>query len=76
MPRVIAAARATVDCTSRYRACAANAPPICPARQRAAGRARWLSWASLAYMTAEGAIAIVTAVLAGSVALLGLAPTR
>ena len=34
-----------------------------PAWQRAAGRARWLSWASLAYMTAEGAIAIAAAVL-------------
>jgi type VI protein secretion system component VasF len=41
-----------------------------PAWQRAAGRARWLSWASLACMTAEEAIAIA-AVLAGSVALLG-----
>jgi divalent metal cation (Fe/Co/Zn/Cd) transporter len=40
--------------------------------QRAAARARWLSWASLAYMAAEGAVAIAAAVLAGSVALLGL----
>lgn len=39
---------------------------------RAAARARWLSWASLAYMAAEGAVAIAAAVLAGSVALLGL----
>jgi divalent metal cation (Fe/Co/Zn/Cd) transporter len=38
---------------------------------QAASRARLLSWLSLAYMTAEGAIAIVAAVLAGSVALLG-----
>ncbi len=38
---------------------------------RAASRARLLSWLSLAYMTAEGVIAIVAAVLAGSVALLG-----
>lgn len=43
-----------------------------PAWHRAASRARWLSWASLAYMTAEGAIALIAAVLAGSVALLGL----
>ena len=43
-----------------------------PAWRRAASQAKWLSWASLAYMTAEGAIAIVAAVLAGSVALLGL----
>jgi divalent metal cation (Fe/Co/Zn/Cd) transporter len=40
--------------------------------QRAAAQARWLSWASLAYMAAEGAVAITAAVLAGSVALLGL----
>ncbi len=38
---------------------------------QAASRARLLSWLSLAYMTAEGVIAIVAAVLAGSVALLG-----
>jgi divalent metal cation (Fe/Co/Zn/Cd) transporter len=38
---------------------------------RAAGRARLLSWLSLAYMAAEGTIAIIAAVLAGSVALLG-----
>lgn len=42
-----------------------------PAWHRAAARARRLSWLSLAYMSAEGAIAIVAAVLAGSVALLG-----
>src|SRR3954470_22267092 len=39
--------------------------------QRAARRARLLSWLSLAYMAAEGAIAITAAVIAGSVALLG-----
>lgn len=39
--------------------------------QAAARRARLLSWLSLAYMTAEGGIAIVAAVLASSVALLG-----
>jgi divalent metal cation (Fe/Co/Zn/Cd) transporter len=40
--------------------------------QRAAARASLLSWASLFYMAAEGAVAIAAAVLAGSVALLGL----
>jgi divalent metal cation (Fe/Co/Zn/Cd) transporter len=35
------------------------------------GRANALAWFSLAYMTAEGAIAVTAAVLAGSVALLG-----
>jgi divalent metal cation (Fe/Co/Zn/Cd) transporter len=39
--------------------------------QRAARRARLLSWLSLVYMAAEGAIAIIAAILAGSVALLG-----
>ena len=39
--------------------------------QRAARRARLLSWLSLAYMAAEGGIAIIAAVIAGSVALLG-----
>jgi divalent metal cation (Fe/Co/Zn/Cd) transporter len=38
---------------------------------RLARVARWLSWASLAYMAAEGGIAVVAAVMAGSVALLG-----
>ena len=38
----------------------------------AASQAKWLSWASLAYIAAEGAIAITATVLAGSVALLGL----
>lgn len=37
----------------------------------AARRVRILSWLSLVYMAAEGAVAIVAAVLAGSVALLG-----
>lgn len=36
-----------------------------------ARRAKWLSWFSLAWMTAEGAIAILAGVLAGSVALVG-----
>jgi divalent metal cation (Fe/Co/Zn/Cd) transporter len=43
-----------------------------PAWRRAASQAKRLSWVSLAYMTAEGAIAIIAAILAGSVALLGL----
>lgn len=38
---------------------------------QAAQRAKWLSWLSLAYMAVEGAVALVAAVLAGSVALLG-----
>ncbi|MFC0431960.1 cation diffusion facilitator family transporter [Kutzneria buriramensis] len=39
--------------------------------RRDARQARLLSWLSLAYMAAEGTVAIVAAVLAGSVALLG-----
>jgi divalent metal cation (Fe/Co/Zn/Cd) transporter len=42
-----------------------------PRWHRAAGQARLLSWLSLAWMAAEGAIAITAAVIAGSVALLG-----
>jgi divalent metal cation (Fe/Co/Zn/Cd) transporter len=38
---------------------------------RASSRARLLSWLSLAYMTAEGVVAITAGALAGSVALLG-----
>jgi divalent metal cation (Fe/Co/Zn/Cd) transporter len=38
---------------------------------RAARRARFLSWLSLAWMGAEGAIAIVAGILAGSIALIG-----
>ena len=38
---------------------------------RLATRVKVLSWASLAYMTLEGSIAIVAGVLAGSVALIG-----
>ena len=40
-------------------------------RRRLAARARLLSWVSLAYMGAEGAIAIIAGVMAGSVALIG-----
>jgi hypothetical protein len=43
-----------------------------PAWRRAASHARWLSWASLVYMAAEGAIGITAAILVGSVALLRL----
>lgn len=38
---------------------------------RLAGRVKLLSWASLAYMTLEGTVAIVAGILAGSVALVG-----
>lgn len=39
--------------------------------ERLAARARFLSWLSLAWMTAEGAIGITAGVLAGSIALVG-----
>jgi divalent metal cation (Fe/Co/Zn/Cd) transporter len=38
---------------------------------RLARRARWLSWASLAYMTVEGAVALTAGLVAGSIALIG-----
>ena len=56
------------------------APPTAPQQQsvlkpaerdRLIRRAKALSWLSLAYMTAEGTIAITAAILASSVALLG-----
>ena len=40
-------------------------------RDRLIRRAKTLSWLSLAYMTVEGAVAIIAAILASSVALLG-----
>ena len=40
-------------------------------RHRLAARVRLLSWVSLGYMAAEGAIAILAGVLAGSIALVG-----
>ena len=46
-------------------------PPGSPAWQRQAKLARLLSWLSLIYMAAEGAIAVTAALIAGSVALLG-----
>ena len=56
-------------------AIATGALPLAPAGGERwltlARRARWLSWLSLAVMTAEGAIAITAGVLAGSVALVG-----
>ena len=47
------------------------APIDAEAYRRLAGRAKRLSWVSLAYMTIEGGIAILAGVLAGSVALIG-----
>lgn len=54
----------------------APAPPAAPeassaARDRLIGRVKLLSWASLAWMTVEGAVAIIAGILAGSVALIG-----
>jgi divalent metal cation (Fe/Co/Zn/Cd) transporter len=49
----------------------ARAPLDRRERDRLIARARTLSWLSLAYMTAEGAIGITAAILASSVALLG-----
>lgn len=51
--------------------CVSTAPVRDAGWHRAARQARLLSWLSLAYMAAEGTIAIIAAILAGSVALLG-----
>lgn len=40
---------------------------------RAASYARWLAWASLAWMTAEGAVGLIAGFTAGSIALVGWA---
>jgi len=54
----------------------ALSPPIAAAitrerYARLAGRVRWLSWLSLAWMTVEGAVAIAAGVAASSIALVG-----
>jgi divalent metal cation (Fe/Co/Zn/Cd) transporter len=38
---------------------------------RLARRAKWLSWASLGYMTLEGLVAVLAGIAAGSIALIG-----
>ncbi len=49
----------------------AGAPVGRETYQRLASRAKLLSWASLAYMTIEGGVAVLAGILAGSVALIG-----
>ena len=69
----------TADHAARQAACSEDgccssgvAAPVREAGwQRAARQARLLSWLSLAYMAVEGAVSILAAALAGSVALLG-----
>ncbi len=65
-PEPATAWRAATDSTHQIPAITQDA-----SWQRAARQARLLSWLSLAYMAAEGGIAIIAAVIAGSVALLG-----
>jgi len=43
-------------------------PQGSPAWHRAANRAKRLSWLSLLYMGVEGAVAVIAAILAGSIA--------
>jgi divalent metal cation (Fe/Co/Zn/Cd) transporter len=58
--------------TSRPIALRTGPPPIgLEERHRLAARVRLLSWVSLVYMAAEGGIAILAGVLAGSIALIG-----
>lgn len=58
-------------CGAQAGHCGAETTSRGPGWHRAARRARLLSWLSLLYMTAEGAVAIGAAVVSGSVALLG-----
>lgn len=61
-----------VELPSAVAAPAVAAPALPQAEfARLAARARFLSWLSLAWMTAEGAIAITAGVMAGSIALIG-----
>jgi divalent metal cation (Fe/Co/Zn/Cd) transporter len=55
-PAVLPSARPSID-REEYR--------------RLAGRAKWLSWLSLAWMTVEGAVAITAGIVASSIALVG-----
>ena len=47
------------------------AAPGSPAYLREARKAKWLSWASLAYMALEGIVAVAAGIVAGSIALIG-----
>jgi len=59
--------------TDNARAAGAGVPRTDPAWQRAAHRARALSWVSLVWMTAEGTIGLVAGVQAQSISLTGWA---
>jgi divalent metal cation (Fe/Co/Zn/Cd) transporter len=65
--QIVASAACSDEC--------AAAPPVSPDERwrRAARSARWLAWASLAWMTAEGVAGLVAGFAAGSVALVGWA---
>jgi divalent metal cation (Fe/Co/Zn/Cd) transporter len=56
---------------SAYRAPPAAAGRDAREQDRLIGRAKALSWLSLAWMTVEGAVGVIAALIAGSVALLG-----
>ena len=55
--------------------CAAPAAPVVPDAGwlRAARQARWLAWASLLWMTAEGGVGLYAGLVAGSIALVAWA---
>lgn len=70
----IAAADRTAAATPVAAATAAAQPATSLSQdewRKLARRARWLSWASLAYMGVEGAVAIAAGLVAGSIALIG-----
>ena len=56
-----------------YGAAAGTATPAHGTREwlHAARKAKWLSWASLAYMALEGLVAVIAGLVAGSIALVG-----
>lgn len=68
---IIESADGSCVCDDNADGGSAALPAGSPEWQRTAARAKRLSWLSLAYLGLEGAVAIVAAVLAGSVALLG-----
>jgi divalent metal cation (Fe/Co/Zn/Cd) transporter len=79
MPPAAQAARGALSFRSRIPVVAISLPVVEAAQAvhgsgeylRLAKRAKWLSWASLAYMALEGLVAVAAGIVAGSIALVG-----
>ncbi len=69
--QTIAGAVSAVECRPSQPARHRRSPDLARALRAARRRVRLLSWFSLAWMTIEGAIAIIAGIVAGSVALVG-----